>query len=86
MRQQSLHFNSPTIVSSHPRLRVGKKFWNFQRQGGMKNFQRQGRNFLGGGYQIFLDQAGGTQNSDTKVILKIILISKVTSEIGFLNI
>ena len=34
----------------HPRLRVGTKFWNFQRQGGMENFQRQeGRKFLGGG-------------------------------------
>ena len=33
---------------SHPRLRMGNRFWNFQRQGGMENFQRQeGRKMFG---------------------------------------
>ena len=49
----------------------------------MDNFQRQGRNLLGGSNfksifnQIFLGQTRGrNQNSDTKMILKMILIQK----------
>ena len=43
------HFlNHLSIVSSHSGLRVGKIFWNVQRQGGVENLERQGRIFLGG--------------------------------------
>ena len=58
-------------IVSFSRLRVGKKFWNFQRQGGgNEKFSEAGEIFFRGGNQIFLDQAGGTENSDTKIILK----------------
>ena len=51
----------------------------------MENFQRQGRNFLGGD-QIFLDQAGGNSKLRHKNNFENDIDSKVTSEIGFLNI
>ena len=47
-----------TKCLSYPRLSVGKKFWNFQRQEG--NFQSQRRNFLRGG------QSGGEFKVATK--------------------
>ena len=35
------HFlNHLSIVSSHSELRVGKIFWNVQRQGGVENLER----------------------------------------------
>ena len=43
---------------SHPRLRVGKKFWNFQRQGGNGKFSEAGEEFFRGGNQILLHRAG----------------------------
>ena len=51
----------------------------------MENFERQGRNLLGGS-QIFLVQAScGTHNGNAKIILKVILILfKV--RIQFLNV
>ena len=64
-------------MSFPPWTEGGEEILEFSEAGGgMKNFQRQGRNFLGRN-QIFLDQAGGgTQNCDTKIILKMILIQK----------
>ena len=47
-----------------------------------ENFERQGRNFLGGN-QIFQDREGGT--SDAKIIMKMILI-QVKSEISLSSI
>ena len=63
-------------------MRVGKKFWNFQRQGGNEKFLEAGEEFFRGGNQIFLDQAGGgTHDSNAKIILNDIN-SKVKSEIS----
>ena len=83
IKKDSQTFSKTSILSGEghsvfPPLDLGweRNFGIFRGRGGMKNFQRQGRNFLGGS-QIFLDQAGGgTQHCDTKIILKIILIQK----------
>ena len=48
----------------------------FRGRGGMENFQRQEKNFLGWGIKFFCIGQGGTENSDTKIILKMILIQK----------
>ena len=63
------------LVYFPPWIQGGKEILQFSVAGGIENVDRHGRNFLGGN-QIFLDQAGGTQNSDTKIILKMILIQK----------
>ena len=40
---------------------MGKKFWNFTRQGGMKNFQSQGRNFIGRIKFFWIRQGGNSK-------------------------
>ena len=42
----------------------------------MEDFQRQGRHFLGGESNSSASGRGGTQNSVTIIILKMILIQK----------
>ena len=51
----------------------------------MKNFQRQGRNFLGVN-QIFLDQAGAKSKLRHKNNFEVDIDSKITPEISLLNI
>ena len=64
----------PSLCLSHLRLRMGKKFWNFQRQGEWKILRGRVGIFQGGN-QIFLYKARGrTHNGNAKIILKIILI------------
>ena len=48
----------PAKCLSHPGLRVGKKFRNFQKQGEWKILRGRGGIFKGGSY-IFQDQAWG---------------------------
>ena len=56
---------------------MGKKFWNFKRQGGNEKFSEAGEEFFRGGESNFSGSGrGGTQNCDTKIILKMILIQK----------
>ena len=50
---------------------------------GMKNFQSQGRNLIGG---IFLDQAGGNSKLRHKNNFENDIDSNVKPEISFLNI
>ena len=52
----------------------------------MKNFQRQGRNFLGGGVKFFWFRQAGNSKLRHKNNFENDIDSKVTSEIGFLNI
>ena len=66
---------------------MGKKFWNFQRQGGNKKFSEAGEEFFRGGSQIFLDQAGrGTKKLRHKNNFENDIDSNVKPEISFLNI
>ena len=52
----------------------------------MENFQRQGRNFLGGGIKFFCIGQGGNSKQSHNYNFENDIDSKVTSEIGFLNI
>ena len=65
---------------------MGKKFWNFQRQGGNEKFSEAGEEFFRGGSQIFLDQAGGNSKLRHKNNFENDIDSKVKPEISFLNI
>ena len=61
------------------------EFWNFQRRGGMKDFQRQGRDFLGGASD-FCGPGRGNSKLRHKNDFENDIDSKVKPEISFLNI
>ena len=61
-------------VFGDPESKVGERFCNLQRQGGMENFEVgeesfEGINFLGTG-------KGGTNDNNAKIIMKTRLIQK----------
>ena len=62
------------------------KFWNVQRQGGVENLERQGRNFLGGRESNFSGSGRGDSKLRQKNNFENDIDSKVISEISFLNI
>ena len=55
------------------------EIFEFSEAGGERNgkFERQGRTFLGGN-QIFQYQARGNLNSNAKIILKVMLLQKLS--------
>ena len=56
---QKIHSNV-LMVSFPPYIEDEKEILEFsEAEGGMKNFQRQGRNFLGGGVKFFWIRQGG---------------------------
>ena len=61
-------------MSFPPKIEGGKEILEFSEAGGNGKFSEAVEKFLGED-QIFVDQlGGGTQNCDTKIILKMILI------------
>ena len=65
---------------------MGKKFWNFQRQGGNEKFSEAGEEIFRGGVKFFWIRQGGTSKLRLKNNFENDIDLKVKPEISFLNI
>ena len=66
---------------------MGKKFWNFQRQGGgNEKFSEAGEEFFRGGVKFFWIRQGENSKLRHKNNFENDIDSKVKPEISFLNI